>query len=796
MGQLTDSSGNGHHLTEVGTLTHGVVSAQAKYRRGLGGFAAGTYLSQPNDALRVLGNLSCVGVWEITSLASIQVLVVRAGASASSADNAAYGLFVETNGRLNYTHDSGAGVPTTISSATGVVTTGNHFWTIIRDTTAKTVVIKWDGVIVINATYATNPTGGISGTFRIGQSRAGGLPLLGNVYQFNLWNDLVAQATLDQIADPNDPMTSTGTELALWLMDLDAIYWTGATPGNFSDARWSETSGVPGTLVEQPYDSIAWDGGGIGSCTVSSPQACSALTRSTAHTGGVVASGTGTITIAGNVDFASDGLFASPASLTGSAATLTGVITANLSVPGAYTGSVTIRGSASTYTLPATSSHSGDITLEQDADVADFSGATKPGIVAVNSLSGSQLPSTFDYSLVGANRDILGVGRIIFAVAGTPRVDLVEAANGGQIVSPANGIITRVLTLVAEGTWVKGSGAITFDAPSSILSVATLAQSLERLEVASGTLTMTLVAGTSAEGLYIRSGSTVNLNAQSFTISDPADGALLIEAGGQVTAGGAGATITCQIGDMNGVGPGGTLNLDAATPFTINASGSLKARYATMRNQVAGLVGGIATDCVNLGGNTGWTFVATPAVSTKLYIDATASDIDVPGGPDQRMDTTLDSPATNISFGTFGPTTTTLSVWAFSGPNRPSNADWPDGSWPVSIRLVKTDILLATVTVQLHRVSSTGTVIESSAESASQVMSNGSQTYTFPDFPAETWVAGSVTDRIAAQIRVTSIFPTTVSLRTNHADTWVTAPMAIADPVITTILPVLEGCLV
>jgi hypothetical protein len=216
-----DSSGNGRHLLQTGSLLE-ATSSVTKYGRGVKNFTTSNFLSVNNSALRITGNLSATFAFRITSFSADQVLFTFGAEGETEAVNILYRMIVNTNGTVQYFHESGAGVDTGPIHSIATIGVGYHTGTLTRDVGNNRVVVKINGTTFIDTTYSNNPTGGTSGLFfaGIGSSIAG--PWLGEIHELRIWDSLVDQTILDQIADPNNPAftnAAEGTETALWFLD-------------------------------------------------------------------------------------------------------------------------------------------------------------------------------------------------------------------------------------------------------------------------------------------------------------------------------------------------------------------------------------------------------------------------------------------------------------------------------------------------------------------------------------------------------------------------------------------------
>ena len=121
-----------------------------------------------------------------------------------------------TNSKFNFSQDSA-----TNNVVEFAETTGLHTYTVRRDDTAKTVVIKRDGVEMANFSYTGSITSNAGGNLVVfGRADRAGV-VQGAGYELRVWDQLVSQATLDAIVASTGKSAPEGNELAFYrLQDL------------------------------------------------------------------------------------------------------------------------------------------------------------------------------------------------------------------------------------------------------------------------------------------------------------------------------------------------------------------------------------------------------------------------------------------------------------------------------------------------------------------------------------------------------------------------------------------------
>lgn len=224
-----DSSGNGHTLTESGTLTTRASPESrfvAGYDLGDGTNGSGGELTTNSIPLASFqGDFSATFIASIDSTHGAEFLLVYSDSTASSAARP-FSLDLDGTGNLRYTHGNGSS--TAQASAASTIATGFHRITVQRDNTAKTVKVYDNGSLVIDLDYSAGPdptASPASAGLSIGDvfgGNAANNELNGAVYEVRLFNSVVPQATLDQLVDPSDDTykrSAEGSELALWFLD-------------------------------------------------------------------------------------------------------------------------------------------------------------------------------------------------------------------------------------------------------------------------------------------------------------------------------------------------------------------------------------------------------------------------------------------------------------------------------------------------------------------------------------------------------------------------------------------------
>lgn len=224
-----DSSGNGHTLTESGTLTTRASPESrfvAGYDLGDGTNGSGGELTTNSIPLASFqGDFSATFIASIDSTHGAEFLLVYSDSTASSAARP-FSLDLDGTSNLRYTH--GDGSSTAQASAASTIATGFHRITVQRDNTAKTVKVYDNGSLAINIDYSAGPdptASPASAGLSIGDvfgGNAANNELDGAVYEVRLFDSVVPQATLDQLVDPSDDTykrSAEGSELALWFLD-------------------------------------------------------------------------------------------------------------------------------------------------------------------------------------------------------------------------------------------------------------------------------------------------------------------------------------------------------------------------------------------------------------------------------------------------------------------------------------------------------------------------------------------------------------------------------------------------
>jgi hypothetical protein len=241
--QLADATANGLTLTQVGTGTPRLAT-HSKYGSGIDlGNSTANLLKSTNALLRSTGNLAITLSFELDAMpGATRGFLVGHGNQDNLNDttNINYLIALTSDGKVQFVQEKSVGVFDEFSSAAGVLTTGAHTLTVLRNDTAKTIVVKLDGVIVINTSYTGSILGGTAGWFTLGNAdHSSPGPLDVSINECRVWtSNIPAQSTLDTIADPNSATfkeTPEGTETACWFMGMGkAIQFDGSTAGENS----------------------------------------------------------------------------------------------------------------------------------------------------------------------------------------------------------------------------------------------------------------------------------------------------------------------------------------------------------------------------------------------------------------------------------------------------------------------------------------------------------------------------------------------------------------------------------
>ncbi len=222
---LQDFSGNGKDLTAGSTATTNRASSVVKFGNGrdFGDSVANARLTRTDSGFNLTGDFSATVVFDADTIAT-GALTQRGLAGYSDNDGAPGG----GPWSLYLHNDTGDASPTvaffqkgtTPTTFLGNVTTGYHTVTLRRDSVAKTIVMKVDGTVVVNATYTGSIT---SGGIRLSVGGRGdgnaGNALDGAIYDLRIWDHLVNQSVLDAIVASSGKCKPEGSELAFYRME-------------------------------------------------------------------------------------------------------------------------------------------------------------------------------------------------------------------------------------------------------------------------------------------------------------------------------------------------------------------------------------------------------------------------------------------------------------------------------------------------------------------------------------------------------------------------------------------------
>lgn len=212
---LQDVSGNGHDLVAGSVASTSRDCSVRKFGKGRAVAAANSSFLLQDDAFNITGDLCITLVVDLDSLPTIgdrRNLVGFTTVASGTGTNAAY-LLSLTNGQFNYNQ---------LSNTTDVIadteTVGLHTYTVRRDDTAKTVVIKRDGVEIGNISYTGAIVSQAGGNLVVlGRADRAGV-VQGAGFQLKIWDSLVSQATLDADVISTGKSKPEGTELAFYRM--------------------------------------------------------------------------------------------------------------------------------------------------------------------------------------------------------------------------------------------------------------------------------------------------------------------------------------------------------------------------------------------------------------------------------------------------------------------------------------------------------------------------------------------------------------------------------------------------
>lgn len=222
---LQDVSGNGYHLAAGTLATISADSPNPKFGKGRVFTAtANETLTIANNAFAFTGSFCAIIAMNINAItgATNQHQYLRYGAAnagASSGTGSAFGFGQMTSvgsNQLRFSQDDGAGGQAFFNGPTATV--GFHTYTIVRDAVAKTIVVKQDGIVIINATYTTDPVVAGGGVLAVGGRGDGNVNAASDsdIFEIRIWDHLVSQATLDTIVDNPGKSAPEGSELVFY----------------------------------------------------------------------------------------------------------------------------------------------------------------------------------------------------------------------------------------------------------------------------------------------------------------------------------------------------------------------------------------------------------------------------------------------------------------------------------------------------------------------------------------------------------------------------------------------------
>ena len=230
-----DASGNGLNLTAIGSPTSRT-SPQSKYGIGYDFNGTSQRLESTAAGFDLTGDFAATFAFEMDGTNVVPFSKSAVTLDGTSATNTNYHINVTTT-QVQYFHHNGNNINTgnVLNSAALSLATGFHTGTIRRTTSDKRVVVKIDGVEVINATYSNDTTGGSSSDFTVGAvgTGSGGYTYSDvAVYEIRLWGGTIpTQAVLDAISNTADTThrgVAEGTEDALFFFGTPST--TAGTP--------------------------------------------------------------------------------------------------------------------------------------------------------------------------------------------------------------------------------------------------------------------------------------------------------------------------------------------------------------------------------------------------------------------------------------------------------------------------------------------------------------------------------------------------------------------------------------
>lgn len=226
------ANNNGIQPTVDGFVDYGV-HQPFYYRDGLLTTTNGG--SGGQAALTITGDLSITGTFTYVrrTIAARTNIFTKECSTVVSTCNQNYALQLRGTGESNpetvmYRHEFGSKSSFVCIGTGPTITLGQHTFTIRRDNTARTVVVKVDGSSALSCSYPLGsvPTGGADGPLNVAGLTDGSQSSFEyGMHEFRIWDSLVSQATLDTIADKtllgavNYEQTLEGSETAAWFFE-------------------------------------------------------------------------------------------------------------------------------------------------------------------------------------------------------------------------------------------------------------------------------------------------------------------------------------------------------------------------------------------------------------------------------------------------------------------------------------------------------------------------------------------------------------------------------------------------
>lgn len=171
-----------------------------------------------DTAFRLLGSASATYVFAIHALPGTnETNRLLLCANSVNGTDTSFQVAIGTGGAATFQHSLN-GVFTQHSF--GTLAVGLHTLTVVRDNTAKTIVVKVDGVQVLSTTYSGSITEGGTNELRLCSYFSTGQNLAQfSIYDCRIWNTVITQATLDAIVASSGKCKPEGTELAWFRLE-------------------------------------------------------------------------------------------------------------------------------------------------------------------------------------------------------------------------------------------------------------------------------------------------------------------------------------------------------------------------------------------------------------------------------------------------------------------------------------------------------------------------------------------------------------------------------------------------